>query len=426
MPAPEYDVAIVGAGITGMALASALTSARPSNSHRAGFRLALLDAKPPPLLPEQPPPGVEGFDGRVSSITPASQAMLEGLGAWEGVLARRVCNYRRMQVWDGEGTGEVVFHARELDALALGHIVENRVLAAALRATLNESAIEFLIPASPRGLTVEAGGAVCITLEDGRKLRAGLLVAADGALSPTRRLAGFKTREWDYGHHALIATVKTERSHQGTAYQRFLDTGPLAFLPLASFPESAEDCYCSIVWSAPPERITALLAMGDSAFCRELGAALEFRLGSVTACSPRASFPLRQRHGVDYVQPGIALAGDAAHTIHPLAGQGINLGLRDAAVLAEELLRGRARGEAPGDFARLRRYQRRRKSDNLLMMAAMDGFQHLFAARALPVRWLRNTGMRLFADVAPLKRWVMRYAAGMVYDSPPQRRRRQQ
>ena len=206
------------------------------------------------------------------------------------------------------------------------------------------------------------------------------------------------------------AFVQTAEDHQATAWQRFLPTGPLAMLPL---PGDGQRHYCSIVWSLQDSLVDELLGLEEVAFCAQLQRAIEGRLGRVVASSPRFAFPLRQRHAVDYVKPGIALVGDAAHTIHPLAGQGINLGLQDVAVLAQEVLAGHERGVSPGQLELLRRYQRRRKGENLLMMAAMDGFKRLFEQQALPLRWLRNVGMRGVNQMGPLKQQLMRHAMGL-------------
>jgi len=220
----------------------------------------------------------------------------------------------------------------------------------------------------------------------------------------------FATREWDYGHRAIVATVQVEKSHEDTCWQRFLPSGPLALLPL---PAENGQHYCSIVWSLQDALVDDLLAMDEGDFCAELERASERRLGRIVGSSPRFAFPLRQRHAVDYVQQGVALVADAAHTIHPLAGQGINLGLQDVAVLAEEILSARARGANPGQLQVLRRYQRRRKGENLLMMTAMDGFKRLFEQEALPLRWLRNVGMRSVDQLAPVKQQLMRHAMGL-------------
>ena len=400
---PDFDVLIVGAGIAGAALVTALAD--------AGLRLGIVEARDLSLAPENKPPAdIGGFDSRVSAITPASETFLEDIGAWQRIPPARLTPYGAMRVWDADGTGEILFEAAELDAPVLGHIVENGQLTAALLEEVGKRRdLEVFSPARLDDVQTTPDG-VSLVLDDGAHLTAGLLVAADGALSRVRDLAGFRTREWDYGQHALVTTVQTEKPHQGTAWQRFLGTGPLAFLPL---PDLGEQHHCSIVWSAEPELAQELEGMESPDFCQALGEAIEHRLGQVQACSARTVFPLRQRHAVDYIQPGIALVGDAAHTIHPLAGQGINLGLQDVRVLAEELKAGVGRGELPGDLALLRRFQRRRKGENLLMMAAMDGFKSLFGARSLPLRWLRNQGLNLVDQAGPLKHQLMRHAMGV-------------
>lgn len=404
MSSPDVDVVIVGAGIAGAALACAL--------EESGLRLALIEARD--LLPTTSSgaaiAGPGDFDSRVSAITPASQAFLTRLGAWDRLPMERICPYRAMRVWDAEGTGEIAFEAAELDSPVLGHIVENGQLTAALLAGIDQRRdLALHAPARLAGVKTETG-CIRVTLEEGGSLTTRLLVAADGALSRVRDLARFRTREWDYGQHALVTTVETENPHGATAYQRFLTTGPLAYLPL---PEIGGRHYCSIVWSAEPELAESLLKQSESDFCAALAAALEYRLGGVRACSSRTAFPLRQRHAVDYVKPRIALVGDAAHTIHPLAGQGINLGLQDVMTLAEELTSGTRRGEDAGELALLRRFQRRRKSENLIMMAAMDGFKYLFGDRRLPLRWLRNQGLKWVDRSGPVKQQLMRHAMGV-------------
>lgn len=403
MSSPEYDVIIVGAGIAGSALLRALLPLK--------LRLALIEANPISAQPAPVVAGVSGFDARVSAITPASQGLLEQLGCWETMCAQRLCPYQHMQVWDADGTASIEFDAAELDAPVLGHIIENRVISAALLAGIEHySAVKIYNPARLDSWQRLDDGRSRLLLDDGSEMFCALLVAADGALSRVRELAGFQTREWDYGHHALVATVETEHDHSGTAYQRFMASGPLAFLPL---PEQRGQHFCSIVWSIESSQVAALLELDDADFLEALGRACEHRLGALLAVSTRRAFVLRQRHAVDYVQAGVALVGDAAHTIHPLAGQGINLGLQDVAVLAEEITHAVAQGLGLGELAVLKRYQRRRKGENLLMMAAMDGFKRLYGEQALPLRWLRNTGMRLLGRAAPLKRQLMRQAMGI-------------
>jgi 2-octaprenylphenol hydroxylase len=403
MSALDYDLVIVGAGIAGTAMAASLSG--------QGLRIALVEASPLSAEPEEEFRGVESFDHRVSALTPASQRLLENIQVWPSILAHRACPYRHMQVWEAEGTGAIDFHAAELDVPLLGHIVENRVVTSSLLDRVKSAAdIRLYNPAKVEALSGQESGAHIVELADGTQISCSLLVGADGALSQLRKLADFRTREWDYGHHALVCTVETEHPHAATAYQRFLSSGPLAFLPL---PGVEGRHFCSIVWSVESEKAAGLMELGDDEFERELALAFEHRLGDLLAVSPRSGFPLRQRHAIDYVQPGIALVGDAAHTIHPLAGQGINLGLQDVAVLAEEVTLGLQRGASPGALDVLQRYQRRRKGENLLMMAAMDGFKRLFGPQPLPLRWLRNTGMNVVGRTLPLKQRLMRHALGI-------------
>ncbi len=399
----EYDVAVIGAGIAGSALAISLA--------RGGLQVALVEARPlqRPGLPAAR--DINSFDLRVSALTPASLRLLDALGAWKVIADYRACSYRHMAVWDAEGTGRIDFDAADLQVPALGCIVENRVIVDALLAVLEATpGVRQIAPDKLEGCEHHPDGKVAVSLESGTRFTTSLLVGADGALSKVRDICGFDTREWDYGHGAIVATIQTEHSHADTAWQRFLPSGPLAFLPLPG-EESAH--FCSIVWSLETPLVAPLLELDEEAFCAELTRASEACLGEVLGVGPRASFPLRQRHAREYVQPGVALVGDAAHTIHPLAGQGINLGLSDVAALAEEISWAVERRLSPGRIEVLNRYQRRRKGENLLMMGAMEGFKRLFEQQALPVRWLRNTGMRGVAGIAPLKRRLMRHAMGI-------------
>ena len=314
-----------------------------------------------------------------------------------------------MEVWDAEGSGAINFSSEEIPAPVLGHIVENSIInSALLDAVVRRGGVEFFSPVKLADLE-EGDSGVTVNLDDGRSLTASLLVAADGALSKVRSLAEFKTREWDYGHKALVATVQTEIDPDMTARQSFMPSGPLAFLPLSSV---GDQHFCSIVWSATPEISDELCSLEETEFCRRLERAFESRLGAIKASSVRFAFPLRQRHAIDYIKPGIALVADAAHTIHPLAGQGINIGLQDVKVLAAELLRARERKQPLGSIEVLKRYQRQRKGENLLMMTAMDGFKRLFEQDAMPLRLLRNVGMSWLSGVPAIKRKIMRHAMG--------------
>lgn len=398
----QFDIAIVGAGLAGTALAAALGGSE--------LRVALLEAQPLTLAWPQLADDVGNFDVRVSALTEASREWLDQLGAWPLVAAQRLAAYRHMHVWDGEGTGSIDFDAAAVNEPALGHILENRLLQIALlHCVAKHRNVQVLNPVQVTGFA-RAADRIDIALADGRSLRTELLVAADGANSRVREWVGFDMREWDYGHHALVATVATELPHERTARQIFRREGPLAFLPL---PDSANSQrFSSIVWSTLPAEAQELLALDDDTFRARLGQAFEDRLGAIAATSRRFAFPLRARHASDYTAPGVALIGDAAHTIHPLAGQGINLGFLDAQALAEEILRATRRGLRAADPSVLARYQRQRKGDNLGTLAAMEGFKRLFGATDLPTRLLRNAGLGWVDRSAPLKRLLIRRAMG--------------
>ncbi|SFP38640.1 2-octaprenyl-3-methyl-6-methoxy-1,4-benzoquinol hydroxylase [Pseudomonas borbori] len=399
----QADLIIVGAGMVGSALALAL--------QEQGLDILLIDGGSLSVTPFDP---AAPFEPRVSALSIASQRVLERLGVWPGVAARRSSPYAEMRVWDGCGTGQIHFSAASVHAEALGHIVENRVVQDALLERLHDGPVGLLNHARLEQLR-RSGDDWLLTLTDGRQLRTPLLIAADGANSAVRRLAGCATREWDYLHHAIVTSVRCSEAHQATAWQRFTDDGPLAFLPLAG---PAGEHWCSIVWSATPGEAERLMALDDAGFCVELGKAFEHRLGQVLHADPRLRIPLRQRHAKRYVEAGLALIGDAAHSIHPLAGQGVNLGFLDAAVLAEVLLHAQARGERLADERVLSRYERRRMPHNLAMMAAMEGFERLFQADPLPLRWLRNAGLDWVDELPEAKALFVRQALGLSGDLP--------
>ena len=399
----QADLIIVGAGMVGSALALALKD--------SGLNILLLDGG---SMAVRPFSGEASFEPRVSALSMASQRLLERLQVWPGVQARRASPYAQMQVWDGSGTGSIHFSAASVHAESLGHIVENRVVQDALLEALFDSEVGLLPNARLEQLRRD-GDDWLLQLVDGRQLRTPLLVAADGANSSVRQMAGCATREWDYLHHAIVTSVRCADAHQATAWQRFTDDGPLAFLPLR---RGEDEHWCSIVWSTVPEEARRLMALDDQAFRQALGKAFEWRLGEVLEVDPRLCIPLRQRHAKRYIQPGLALIGDAAHTIHPLAGQGVNLGFLDAATLAEVLLHALRRGEALASEKTLSRFERRRMPHNLAMMAAMEGFQRLFQADPLSVRWLRNSGLNLVDGLAEAKALFVRQALGLSGDLP--------
>ncbi len=357
------------------------------------------------------------FDPRVSAITRASRELFTELGIWQQIANKRCCGYQDMLVWDADGTGSVHFSAADINQDELGTIVENSIITGALQQRLAAiKNLQLIIPfaiASLDEIEVDGEQRVQLVSDDGDRVSAKLLIAADGANSKIRQLANFTTREWDYNHQALVTTVRTEKPHHNTALQRFMETGPLAFLPLAVDASGENQQYCSIVWSMVPEKAEQIMALSDDDFNLQISAAIEHKLGAVQWSDRRMAFPLRQRHAKDYVRDNIVLVGDAAHTIHPLAGQGVNLGLLDVKVLAQELSRGFEAGRSLTDAAVLKRYQRKRIGHNLGMMWLMEGFKHLFAEQALPVRWLRNLGMSGVDNLSVVKNQLARRAMGL-------------
>jgi len=393
----SFDLVVVGGGMVGAALACAMAE--------SGFQVCVLEAQEPQT---QWPPGE--VDLRVSALSRASQRILYNLGAWERMTQLRVSPYTDMQVWDAGGKGSIHFSAAEIGEPNLGHIVENRVTQLALWERLAQLPnATMLCPGSLSRL--EFGDSPRLWLDDGRILQAGLIVGADGRDSLVRKMAGIGIQGWDYDQHAIVATVRPQQHHQFTAWQRFMPTGPLALLPIL-------DGHCSIVWSTSPLQAQELMGLDDDAFCEVLSLASERRLGEMLEVGPRGLFPLRLGHAETYIREGLALVGDAAHAIHPLAGQGVNLGFLDAATLAEVLVEAKKAGRKLGALTTLRRYERARKGDNLGMLAAMDLFKRFFSNEILPVQLLRNFGLSLVDHAGPLKDMIMRRAMGLTGELP--------
>ncbi len=393
------DILIVGGGMAGGLLGLLLAD--------QGFFVRVLDAGPEPARPqgESAP--------RVSTLSEASHWLLRHAGVWDRLDPARVQAYASMQVWDQDGTGEVRFNAADAGTDCLGWLLENDHLTAALYEAAGER----------EALAWQCGAPVDELIRDGEGWRvsagdhtftADLLVGADGARSRVRDAAGIPAPARDSGHRALVATIETDLPHGGCARQVFMDSGPLALLPLFGH----DGHRCSIVWSAWPQRSDALMALDDDAFGAALSQATGEVLGSARVVSRRAVFPIEERHASRYQGRALALVGDAAHVIHPLAGQGINLGLLDAAVLAEELGRARAAGLPVVHAGILARYERRRRADNLLMQNAMRGFKLLFERPEPAVRWLRNTGLGLVNRLAPARHAFMHRALGRAGDLP--------
>ena len=399
----SFDIVIVGAGMVGSMLAALLRD--------SGLSVLLLE-RTPVTAPDRD----ADFEPRVSALTRASENLLRSVGAWAAVEACRSCAYTGMTVWDADGSGRVDFSASAIGESHLGVLVENRLLQSALTDVAARAAnVTLECPAQLTHLEKMPQGWQ-LTLGDGAIVQAMLVIGADGAQSAVREMIGVDTRNTDYRQRAIVTTVRTENPHAFTAWQRFSTTGPLAFLPLLT--AEGDDHFCSIVWSQDEPEAQRLMALDDAAFMREIGLAFEHTLGAIESVDPRYSFPLQARHATNYVRDGIALIGDAAHAIHPLAGQGVNLGLLDAGVLAEEILRARTRNIAWWDEATLSRYVRRRRAHNTLILNSMTGFQRLFASHNPLLVVARNFGMRATNSLQPVKQELARVAMGLGGDLP--------
>jgi 2-octaprenylphenol hydroxylase len=384
-----YDVIIAGGGIVGLALANALKS--------SGLSIAIVEQHPAAPL-------TDAIDLRVSAINPASLALFVRSGVPLESFAR-LCAFHEMHVWDSTGAGQIHFDAAESGLDSLGVIIENSVIQQALLSAAQAAEnISWLCPQRIESVLWQDEAHVLL-LTSGERLQAKLLVAADGADSRLRELAGIDYQRSSYQQQGIVCTVDTELAHQHTAWQCFLPTGPLAFLPLASG-------QCSIVWSLDEDYADELLALDDEAFSRRLERAFDYRLGAVTALSARRAFPLTHGHVDTYVKPGLALIGDAAHTIHPLAGQGANLGISDAAELAAVISEAKRAGRQWWALHTLRKYERARKGDNRLMENAMSIFKQLFGNQNPWLASLRNTGLTMANQLPLLKAWFMKHAMG--------------
>ncbi|MDM3872312.1 UbiH/UbiF/VisC/COQ6 family ubiquinone biosynthesis hydroxylase [Porticoccus sp. W117] len=392
----QYDLVVAGGGLVGSAFAALLADRCPDLS------IAVVESRPFSGHYQD-----SEFDPRVVALTETSRQLLVQIGVWPAIAERRVAPYTHMSVWDADGTGFIEFDSSDVGALCLGHIVENSNIVGALQQRLQQLAnIDWICPAKVAQVE-QQNNQISIELDNSEQLSSTLLVAADGALSSVRDLCGFQLDDTPYGHSAIVATVRCQHPHSNTARQWFASDGPLAFLPL---PEKHS---ISFVWSQREQKADELMALSDEEFCTQLTRASSACLGTVESVSKRFCFPLHQRHTSDYVQPGIALLGDAAHTIHPLAGQGVNLGFKDVIALVDELQRASQRGLPLGDMSVLGRYQRQRKPDNLATMLAMKGFKELFASDNLEVRLLRNEGMSLVNRMGLVKKQLVRQAMGL-------------
>lgn len=393
-----YDVIVVGAGMVGALNANLLA--------QNGFRVALVDKSNGQPELSTPP----YYDSRVSAISRHSKSLIEAAGAWQHIPQERVTPYHNMKVWDGLGTGNIAFSCDDVHLAELGHLVENQVLNQALLMQLQSHKQHLDSYFSSSVLSYERGETgVKVILDTGYELKAPLLVAADGANSLIRQQAKIETKEWDYLHNAIVATIELDSSHENTAWQSFGEEGILAFLPMPSF-EGRH--FASIVWSVPPFEADALTSLTPKSFCQRLNYAISNEFSVLDVLTKPLSIPLRQRHALQYVQPGLALIGDAAHTIHPLAGQGANLGFADAGALVEVLVKAKSRGDSLANEKVLRRYQRLRMAENLRMSASMEFFKRLYSTQNPVAVLARNSGMAWMNQQRLLKNHIVELALG--------------
>ncbi|WP_294912426.1 FAD-dependent 2-octaprenylphenol hydroxylase [Tatumella sp. UBA2305] len=394
----SFDVVIAGGGMVGLAVACGLQG--------SGLKVAVLEQTPPSAPDMQAAPAI-----RVSAINLASERLLSHLGVWQDILAMRASAYHGMEVWEKDSFGHIRFDERPQGIASLGHIVENQVIHHALWQRASQcSDIQLIAPAQLQQVAFGDNEAF-VTLQDGTMLTARLLVAADGANSWLRDKADIPLVFRDYQHHALVANIRTEQPHGSVARQIFYAEGILAFLPLQ------DPHLSSIVWSCDPQQASRAEGMSEDQFNQQLAVAFDMKLGRCQLESERKTFPLTARYARQFAAHRLALVGDAAHTIHPLAGQGVNLGFMDAAELIGEIRRLQQQGKDIGQHLYLRRYERSRKHSAALMLASMQGFRDLFAGSHPARKLLRDIGLKLADTLPGVKPQLLKQAMGL-HDLP--------
>lgn len=390
----SVDIAIVGGGMVGLAVACGLQG--------SGLRVAVIEQNEPQPVAQDAAPQL-----RVSAINAASEKLLSRLDVWADITGTRASRYHGMEVWDQDSFGRISFDDESLGFSHLGHIVENSVINHALWQKAQRCADVTLLANAELAQVAWGENEAFLSLKDGSMLTARLVIGADGANSWLRNKADIALTSWDYRHHALVATIRTAERHQAIARQAFHGEGILAFLPLS------DPHLCSIVWSLSPQDAEKMQHADDAAFNQALSVAFDHRLGLCQVESERLVFPLTGRYARQFAAHRLALVGDAAHTIHPLAGQGVNLGFMDAAELIEEIRRLHAQGKDFGQHFYLRRYERSRKHSAALMLAGMQGFRELFAGVNPAKKLLRDIGLKLADTLPGVKPQLIRQAMGL-------------
>jgi len=389
----SVDIAIIGGGMVGLTVAAALEN--------SGLRIAVIESQ----LPEEELASLP--DIRVSAISRASENILNNVGGWQGVLSRRAAPYTSMRVWEQDSFAKIEFEAEDIAQHNLGHIVENRVIQLSLLDKISKQENVTLL-APERCTNIMFGESEAwINLESGKAITAKLVVGADGANSWLRNQLDIPLTHWDYGHSALVANIRTVDTHNATARQIFRPEGPLAFLPLG------EPNLSSIVWSLDPLQAEDLVSMPEDDFNKRLTTAFDNQLGLCSVEGARQAFPLKMRYAKDFVRERAVLVGDAAHTIHPLAGQGVNLGLADAAALAETILALQNESKDIGLKVNLRSFERWRKAEAAQMIASMQGFKELFSGSNPVKKFIRGVGMSLTNELSPVKDECLKRALGL-------------
>lgn len=388
----QFDVVVIGGGMVGAAVACGLGD--------SDLKVAVVEqTMPADFLTTQ------DYDLRVCAINIASKNILKNVGAWDGVLKRRFCPFSRLRVW--ETAGYVEFNCVSINYPELGFVVENRVIQLALLDRMQQfKNIKLIAPSSVKNINYQPNQQTIVQFDDLSEIQTKVLVAADGGYSKVRQDIGFIVTSCDYKQQALVINIQTALEQQDITWQRFVHSGPQAFLPLSG-------CCGSVVWYNSPTEISRLKALTNQALISALSTAFPSCLGKVEKILALASFPLQRQYASHYIKPGVALVGDAAHIINPLAGQGVNLGLLDAAALAEVLIDTYAQGEDIASIRCLGRYEKMRKNNNLRMMMLMDAFYQVFSNQHLPVKFIRNLGLGLVQKILPAKNKIMRLAMGL-------------
>lgn len=396
----QFDIVIVGAGIVGLTVANLLARCEQHEK----LTITIVDAGPKPSFVVDADIGL-----RVSAISSGSCKLFTRLGIWEGVEKTRACPYRNMRVWDAAGSVDgpetLHFEAAEFAVPQLGFIVENNLLQTALLERLASTGVTIKFE-TPIESIRRSGERFGIELDDGQNLQSDLLIGADGSASFVRKSAGISVSTWTYSQTAFVTHLQPQHSHRNTALQRFLHTGPIGLLPLT-------DGRVSTVWSTTAGQAELALQSSEKKLQSLLTDATDSVLGKLTPCGPRGAFPLKAQHADRYVLSGLALVGDAAHAVHPLAGQGANLGLADAEALATAINNAVAANENPGDLPGLRYYERTRRGANLTMLHFIGGLNRLFSNESEALSRLRGVGMQLFNNSGPIKAHAVQVALGL-------------